>query len=952
MGKFGRLVKSTFGIKKLGGPTSFATRTAAPAGPIDAPTPAPPVDTRLVPETGPPASPRPAPVPTPRALPAEASEPARIDRAPLVRRSADVSPEPDPLPSRDPVARDEPIPEFVQPFEDLPPRDPRAPSNPPAASPLARFPSSAASIDRRSAATASSAATATATAADEASAIASVQNRSPVVPGGVARRAAARQARAVARSAAFASADARPEPGPHPTVSVSQTFVPTATPSASHRSASHRSSPRTPSTPPARAVPDEETLRRAATTLQSHARGALARSETARKRAMRRADALRAEERRETNAAVAIQAAARGMRARIRARTIRDERVSAAAEEKPSARFGWQREQAAAIEAELAALRKVVVEAAAAGVVSRSPEIIGEWRRGGVDVVGARVGAPPASAPATATRTRTRTPPPRWERGRATRRSPGTPRGPGAQSSTRRFPTPSLDESARDSSPWDGSTPANSSSGGDSPTPTRSRARRSGNVVAPPASISPGSRIVAAAEALARKFHENPLWDEAVGDVDGAALAAARSPSPWSKTKPTATRDSSASWSPSVRGRDSSASWSPSIRGLVSASRPRRAPASPPGVTRGSPEATARFEFAAATSPTIRRRLGASRRVEFGDDFDAATASRDAAMLASYRRSRYGRAAATGGDGDGARRSRVSAPWSRLHRRRRRRRRYGGGGALDRALVGASTLRARSTCSARLRASRGERPRARNRTWTRRRRAPRVQLVELVDGEAHVGLLLQQRMAEIEEKLARAEEALRARDEARERSSNDDDRDDERHANAVLVESETSGENAVAAEERAAEERASVVSDDVSDASSAPSTVPEASTSDVDPEDFATPLASLDVSFETTRADARSDGIPEATIFETTNLEASADASFESATSATEATIAAAEATARERRRAARSRRDDACRTRRRDARRRRWIPRRARRRRMTTGRNAGRAFSATRSIV
>ena len=154
-------------------------------------------------------------------------------------------------------------------------------------------------------------------------------------------------------------------------------------------------------------------------------------------------------------------------------------------------------------------------------------------------------------------------------------------------------------------------------------------------------------------------------------------------------------------------------------------------------------------------------------------------------------------------------------------------------------------------------------------------------------------------MAEIEEKLARAEEALRARDEARERSSNDDDRDDERHANAVLVESETSGENAVAAEERAAEERASVVSDDVSDASSAPSTVPEASTSDVDPEDFATPLASLDVSFETTRADARSDGIPEATIFETMNLEASADASFESATSATEATIAAAEATAR-----------------------------------------------------
>ena len=126
MGKFGRLVKSTFGIKKLGGPTSFATRTAAPAGPIDAPTPAPPVDTRLVPETGPPASPRPAPVPTPRALPAEASEPARIDRAPLVRRSADVSPDSDPLPSRD-----EPIPEFVQPFEDLPPpRDPRAPSNP------------------------------------------------------------------------------------------------------------------------------------------------------------------------------------------------------------------------------------------------------------------------------------------------------------------------------------------------------------------------------------------------------------------------------------------------------------------------------------------------------------------------------------------------------------------------------------------------------------------------------------------------------------------------------------------------------------------------------------------------------------------------------------------------------------------------------------------------------
>ena len=454
---------------------------------------------------------------------------------------------------------------------------------------------------------------------------------------------------------------------------------------------------------------------------------------------MRRADALRAEERRETNAAVAIQAAARGWRARIRARTIRDERVSAAAEEKPSARFGWQREQAAAIEAELAALRKVVVEAAAAGVVSRSPEIIGEWRRGGVDVVGARVGAPPASAPATATRTRTRTPPPRWERGRATRRSPGTPRGPGAQSSTRRFPTPSLDESARDSSPWDGSTPANSSSGGDSPTPTRSRARRSGNVVAPPASISPGSRIVAAAEALARKFHENPLWDEAVGDV--GRRRARRRAFAFASVEDETDGDERfvcvvvavRSWERFVRVVVAVRSWERFVRVVgrrpfvgSSAHRVRAARPSPPGVTRGSPEATARFEFAAATSPTIRRRLGASRRVEFGDDFDAATAADANARF-------------DGGLPIGAAAGAAAVAATATERGARAYLRLGRVSIAAAVAVGATaaaapwiapSLAPRLSASLGLGAIRGrayDSVHARNRTWTRRRRAPRVQ---------------------------------------------------------------------------------------------------------------------------------------------------------------------------------------------------------------------------------
>ena len=561
--------------------------------------------------------------------------------------------------------------------------------------------------------------------------------------------------------------------------------------------------------------------------------------------------------------------------------------------------------------------------------MSRSPEIIGEWRRGGVDVVGARVGAPPASAPATATRTRTRTPPPRWERGRATRRSPGTPRGARRSIVDEEVPDAVAGRVgarvAARSTPRSGAAEVVVVADADEkPRETLGKRRRAAGV------HLPGFQNRRRGRGARSKFHENPLWDEAVGDVDGAVLAAARSPSPRSKTKPTATRDSSASFRPGrerfVRVVVAVRSWERFVRVVVAVrswargvhrvdgARDRESGAAGrhPRFARGDGEVRA----AAATSPTIRRRLGASRRCPIRRRLDAATAAfrerairRRSAFDAATRAAAVAATATERGARAYLRLGRVSIAAAVAVGG------YGGGGALDRALVGASTLRvarprpsfaaAVDSVAANRTDSTAPRPAGTN-PWS-------SSTAKRTSGSC---------CSSAWRRLRRNSRAPRRRFAPGTRLANDHRTMTTewccwRHVNAVLVvESETSGENAVAAEERAAEERASVVSDDVSDASSAPSTVPEASTSDVDPEDFATPLASLDVSFETTRADARSDGIPEATIFETTNLEASADASFESATSATEATIAAAEATvatrrhARSRRRDARSRRE------------------------------------------
>jgi hypothetical protein len=261
---------------------------------------------------------------------------------------------------------------------------------------------------------------------------------------------------------------------------------------------------------------DPATVAKAVTTVQSYARGALARSETARKRAARRADLLRLEEQIETNAATRIQALVRGVHGRKLAQATRRRRG------------GEQR--VAAIEQELAALRAAVMANAKAGVPRRSPEIQGDWRRGGVDRASARSAALLST---TRTARRPAATPNNAPRFFTPKTSTRRPRGyDDDDDDDDEKSTPSTSGSGA----WGGSTVSSSSSLDHGKTQMRSLrvvsvSKRLGSVTHQRAvpvtqravpvvsvskhSVSPGSRVVAAAEALARRYHESPLWDVA-----------------------------------------------------------------------------------------------------------------------------------------------------------------------------------------------------------------------------------------------------------------------------------------------------------------------------------------------------------------------------------------------------------------------------------------------------
>jgi hypothetical protein len=305
--------------------------------------------------------------------------------------------------------------------------------------------------------------------------------------------------------------------------------------------------------------------------VQAHARGALARFETARKRASRRAEALRAEERRavERDAATKIQAAIRGALGRREAAARRRKNAShnVRGEEEGGdgaagwRAYSWQRSQVAAIEAELAALRRVVVESAAAGggragggdedaMMDRrasssarrkgllgaarardGPELPANWRRGGVDPVGGgaaertrREGGDSRESVSALSRKRVprRRASPAWDDSRRVRAWDTTQRhqrAPGAAvSSDRSNGSFSFGFGGEGSFTVAGSSDGESVSG--------SLPSGSGST----SSISPGSRIVAAAEKLAKRYHENPLWGDDAREAleDGAGTRGGR----------------------------------------------------------------------------------------------------------------------------------------------------------------------------------------------------------------------------------------------------------------------------------------------------------------------------------------------------------------------------------------------------------------------------------------
>lgn len=441
-----------------------------------------------------------------------------------------------------------------------------------------------------------------------------------VIPSNIARRAAKRQARALARAVSGGSRPGGQTGGGRPG-------------SGSGAGAGKEDEPEHDSnsgSAPANIASVATDLMKltAAVRVQSFARGCLARSEVARKRATLRAAAIRHEERLETAAAVMIQAATRGHQERVRAKALRQRsphgwRGMAASGVTAGQRWHlgqWQ--QVAAIEAELVALRQVAVEAAAAGVVSNAPEVRGHWRRGGVDPVSTSYAFPSPATAATssgrryagagaggrdggvnagnnrASRDATTTPstnPPHPTPSHPVA-STGTPAGvrrvrtvtPASTSTAVRSGggggvSPAWGSMSVATSLWDGSSPTNSSSsedgggggrgGGTAAANARRLARRRWDRDNPPSvsSISPGSRIVAAAEDLARRYHENPMWGG--GDDEYSAHLQAAAASVAAKRGARLGSATAAAAGASPGGSSSAASWSPSVRGLVKSPR-------------------------------------------------------------------------------------------------------------------------------------------------------------------------------------------------------------------------------------------------------------------------------------------------------------------------------------------------------------------------------------------
>lgn len=457
-----------------------------------------------------------------------------------------------------------------------------------------------------------------------------------VIPSNIARRAAKRQARAMARAAAgatgpgcgprFDEANMQNESG----VEINFLAENVSTGNTSLKPKIDSSG----AVPKAFAItPDSAAVR-----LQAFARGCLARAEVARKRATLRAAAIRREQECETAAAVKIQAAIRGRIVRGRLNAMRQTYGQRWHLEQ------WQ--QVVAIEAELVELRRVASEAAAAGVVSKAPEIQGNWRRGGVSPVTSYRYRSPATAPTPIIsssgrrrfidRAGTRaaggrnstvkesigdawlTSPGRvhiaaspssqslhapshqpWSKG-----TPAIPRvrvqipsnasirsGIGISSMYGSAPHQLASESPfATTSLCDGS-PNNSSSSDDGDCEegtfsyaqriTREQAQISPSIGV--SSISPGSRIVAAAEDLTRRYHSNPMWgfDDYSPSLRAAAsvnLAASTNTHHVVEDRVHTTEthasydhipssmDAGSGWSP---GGSSAASWSPSVRGLV-----------------------------------------------------------------------------------------------------------------------------------------------------------------------------------------------------------------------------------------------------------------------------------------------------------------------------------------------------------------------------------------------
>ena len=574
MGKFGRLVKRVTGVKKLGG----GSRSSQDAD-SDDPERVGAVD-RMPPRWEPPVSP-PAPRGDAPAGASSSSEEAsppdpRSDKlAALLRQGVRIdASSANPLAA---VSRSTPF--------------PAAPSR--IASPIASPSAVAASVPRVPATAQSDAASpfASPLASPTASPTASPLASPLASPDASAPRALERARRAATSFSAVADRAAAAHLDP-PSEAVTRSEAPEA-PAAGGPDL------RASVVETARASRDDRAvLERAAVTLQSHARGLLARAAARRRRAARRAASLREARERERAAATRIQAWARGRAARRFAEMTRFKRNG--------------ERRVAAIEAELAALRAAVVANAAAGgpIKTESPEVAGDWRRAFRAATPEAVGFERERAD----RARGRTPSSR----RATPTSTAARRASDGRSPRTRVPRVASDASPSVSgdvefsfSPPD---PASSAPGSSSPEAWRSPASNAGPrrdrharpvTAAKRRAVSPGSRVVAAAEALARRYHESPLWDWDAGPLarDGTEEpGASRRAAPVLPTPPRDARRARAH-------RETHAGFAPTPR----------TPATPPSAPRSvsflasSGDATRSFSDAAGSRDAARGRGGAAR---------------------------------------------------------------------------------------------------------------------------------------------------------------------------------------------------------------------------------------------------------------------------------------------------------------------------------------------------